>query len=383
MFTSIPELTAAYERERSQRHPVVNAAEIPFGYEDITPAWLTAVLCAKHPGAQVVSCSLDEPDDGSSNRRRIFIEYNAAGQAADLPASVFCKGSQGLSSRLLMAPIGCVEGEVDFYNRVRAVLDIEAPVAYWANMDASTMNSIVMLRDMGRDVMFCTHTTDMTYERAQDQVGLLARLHGRFLESPDLNGKLAVFQTYSDFFAKQDAIGFEPACDKGFEKAEDVIPKRLFARRGEIWPATLKSAACHINAPHTLLHGDAHFRNWYITPAGKMGLADWQAVSRGNWGRDLSYTMTTSLPVERRRQWQDELMRYYVDRLHEASGQRVAIDEVENQFRRHLLTGLAAWTVVVNPVPGFPDMQPADSALEFVHRLATAIDDLDALDCYD
>jgi hypothetical protein len=383
MYTSIPELTAAYERERSQRHPVVNAAEIPFSYEDITAAWLTAVLCTKHPGTQVVSCGLDEPDNGSSNRRRIFIEYNEAGQKAGLPGSVFCKGSQGLANRVLMASIGVVEGEVYFYNRVRALLDIEAPISYWANMDASTMNSIVMLADMGRDLMFCTHTTDISYERAQDQVGLLARMHGRFLESPQLRGELAVFHTYADFFDKQVAVGFEPACDKGFEMAEDVIPKRLFARRQEIWPATLKSAACHINASHTLLHGDSHLRNWYIAPAGAMGLADWQATSRGHWARDLSYTMTTSLPVERRRQWQDELMRYYADRLHEASGQRVSIAEVAEQFRRHLLTGLAAWTVTVNPVPGFPDMQPADSALEFVHRLATAIDDLDALDCYD
>jgi len=58
--------------------------------------------------------------------------------------------------------------------------------------------------------------------------------------------------------------------------AEQVIPGRLYARRNEIWPATRRSTERHARLPHTLIHGDDHQRNWYITPDGAMGLNDWQ-----------------------------------------------------------------------------------------------------------
>jgi len=44
---------------------------------------------------------------------------------------------------------------------------------------------------------------------------------------------------------------------------------------------------------------------------------------------------------------------------------------------------LAFWTITINPAPGMPDMQPRDSTLEFIRRIAIAIDDLDALDSFD
>ena len=43
---------------------------------------------------------------------------------------------------------------------------------------------------------------------------------------------------------------------------------------------------------------------------------------------------------------------------------------------------LAYWTNTVNPAPGVPDMQPREMSDEFVRRIATAIDDVDALDVF-
>jgi hypothetical protein len=41
---------------------------------------------------------------------------------------------------------------------------------------------------------------------------------------------------------------------------------------------------------------------------------------------------------------------------------------------------MAWWTVTLNPAPGMPEMQPRPTAVEFVTRLGTAMDDLDSLD---
>jgi hypothetical protein len=374
----VEQVTAAYEHERAHARPVCTADQIPFTYELITPEWLTAVLCTKVPGAKVTGFRLDTPDDGNSNRRRIFVEYDATGRSAGLPESVFCKASQGLANRISLGPVGAVAAEVNFYRHVRPLLDIEAPVAWHAAVDPQSYNSIIMLGDLGPGTTFCSHTTDMTRARVEGQLRVLAALHGRFLESQELR-TLDMIRSWPDFFGKLDYPDFEKACDAGFGIAQAVIPPRLFARRAEIWPATRRSMHLADALPHTLAHGDDHLRNWYITGAGAMGLNDWQALTRTHWARDVIYAMTTTLTVEHRRAWERELLAYYLDHLQRAAGRSLPVAGALDAMRQQLLSVLAFWTITINPAPGMPDMQPRDSTLEFIRRIVTAMDDLDAL----
>ena len=377
----IAQLTAAFEKERGSNRPPRTAADVPFTYEAITDEWLTCVLCAPHPGARVISHRLDTADDGNSNRRRIFIDYNAQGVEAGLPDRVFCKASQGLANRISLGVTGAIQAEVNFYNSIRPLLDIEAPVALFARYN-SALNSIIIMRELDSRTRFCTHTTEMTFERAQDQLRLMSRYHGKFLDSAELATTLSVFYAWPDWFSKLDYRDFEKACDRGFEIGRSVIPGRLFARRSEIWTATRASFEKQKALPHTLCHGDDHLRNWYITADGEMGLNDWQAAHRGHWSRDVAYAITTSLTVENRRKWETELLRYYFDHLQTAYGRSIPFDGVFDAYRQQLMTALAFWTITLNPAPGMPDMQPRDSTLEFLRRIATAIDDLSTLDSF-
>ncbi len=381
MSITVEQLTAAYEEEKKNNRPPVTADDVPFTYDAITPAWLTVVLCDQHPGAKVVSHRLDVPDDGNSNRIRIFVEYNTAGKKAGLPERVFCKASQGLANRISLGPPGAIQAEVNFYNQIRPSLAIEAPFSYYARFNAA-LNSIIIMRELDPATTFCTHTTDITRARVEDQLRVLAAFHGKYLESPELQTSLAIFNSWTNFFKGMDYANFEKACDQGFGIAEEVIPGRMFKRRQEIWPLTQKSYLRHEQLPHTLNHGDDHLRNWYITPVGAMGLNDWQAATRGHWSRDVIYAITTSLTVENRRKWLPDLLHYYHDQLQECAGRKVAFDGTLDECRRQLFTVLAFWTITINPAPGMPDMQPRDSTLEFIRRIALAIDDLDAMDSF-
>ncbi|MET0986982.1 MAG: phosphotransferase [Steroidobacteraceae bacterium] len=380
MATTIENLTAAYEEERRNNRPPVSIDDVPLTYEAITTAWLTVVLCRRVPGARVLSHRLDTPDDGNSNRRRIFLEYNEAGRRAGLPERVFCKASQGLANRISLGPSGAIQAEVNFYNQVRPLLTIEAPVCYFANFNAA-LNSIIVMAELDPATTFCTHTTNITRERAESQMRVLAGLHGSFL-SPSAAQRLSVFSTWKGFFSNLDYPDYVKACERGFEMAEAVIPSRLFARRHEIWPATRKSVERQEQLPYTLTHGDVHLRNWYIAPDDRMGLTDWQAATRGHWSRDVIYALATSLTVEQRREWGDELMHYYLQELQRTSGQAHAFDSLLLNCRQQLMSVLAFWTITMNPAPGMPDMQPRDSTLEFIRRITTAIDDLDSLDSF-
>ncbi|WP_298400607.1 phosphotransferase [Sphingobium sp.] len=373
-------IKAAFARDQREDRPAVAPGDIPWRYEAIRPEWMTHILCADHPGARVVAVRLDAPDSGTSNRRRIYLDYNDAGQAAGLPPSVFCKATVDLRNRLLLSTSALLS-ETTFYNQIRPQLTIEAPEAYLAVYDPDSYASIVMLKDLGGSVSFCNHHTQMTLERVQDQMRVLAALHAHFYRSPQLDRELAHMFRYDDRFLALDRDhDFKGMCEAGLREAGDVAPARLMARQDEVWSATLRASARHGELPLTITHGDVHLKNWYITGDDRMGLSDWQVTSKGHWSRDVAYTISTALTVEQRRLWEKELLTYYLEAFAAAGGEAVPFDDAWRNYRQQLLTTLAWWTMTLTPLGDVPDMQPRDITLEFIRRIATAMDDLDALD---
>jgi hypothetical protein len=383
MQDEITRIAGLFETEDLNR-PVHSADEVPHSYGAITDAWLTDVICRDVPGAAVVAHRFDERDDGSSNRRRIFLTYNAAGERAGLPATVFCKAAETLNNRLVLGLSRAAQIETDFYNLVRGRLEIEAPEGIYARFDPENFASLIMLRDLGGRAQFCDDRTVVTRELAEQQIRTLAALHSRFYESPELGTETLPFITWPAWWARMMAASpdFETCCDKAFGDCQDIMPARLYARRAEVWDATMKSVAAHDSLPQTVIHCDVHLKNWYIADNGRMGLSDWQIASVGHWSRDLVYTMTTALTVENRRAWEQDLVRLYLDLMEQAGVPREPIEQVWRSLRQQLMTALAFWTITLVPASGMPDMQPLRTTREFLHRLLTAIDDHGSLDSF-
>lgn len=377
----ISEIQTAYERDHQRQPEATTADDLPVSFDSITDRWLSAVLCQGVPGAAVTGHTLGPADSGSSNRRRIEVEYNRAGREAGLPQALFCKASHELANRIVLGVSGGAFTEVHFYNAIRPHLDVEVPRGFHARFDPVSFNSIIMLEDLSGSVTeFCNHKTVMTIERARSQMRLLGKMHGTTYAHPAIRAALEQLPTWPAYFEKCGAFGLKAGSSQGFLAAEAVIPARLYRCYEEIWPATLRSMDLHAAAPHFLSHGDVHLKNWYVAGSGEMGLSDWQCASRGHWGRDLAYTLATALTVEDRRAWERELIQCYLDALRDAGGPEVSFDEGWNAYRQQLVTALTWWTVTLTPPPGLPDMQPRDITLEFIRRIATAMDDVGTLD---
>jgi aminoglycoside phosphotransferase (APT) family kinase protein len=376
----IAAIRAAYAAEQENPPLAIAYGDIPVSYGAITADWLTLTLGRAHPEAAVAGFRLDVPDQGTSNRRRIFIEWNAAGRAAGLPASVFCKASHDLVNRIILSAAGA-HSEVTFYNEIRPLIDIEAPRAFFAAYDPVSYASIVVLEDMAGEVTYCSSRTRVTRPMVEDQLDLLATLHGRFYDAKDaVLGRLYTFPGRFTNLIRN--YGLQQVCENGFAAAEPVIPARLFARAAEIWPATLRSVERNAALPPTVAHGDVHLGNWYRTHDGRMGLGDWQAVARGHWSRDLAYVLATALAIEDRRAWERDLVERYLDALSRAGGPVVGVEDAWIELRRQSFTALAYWTMTLTPSGDMPDMQTAATTLEFIGRLATMMDDHDALGAF-
>lgn len=372
----------AYDRDLQRLgQKVYDAAVLPVAFEDITAHWLTGTLCRDHRGAEVVDYALEPVEQGTTNRVRLRVSYNDAGRQADLPALLFCKASHDLPNRITLGLSGAAATEVDFYNYIRPSLDIEAPRAAFANIDVNTFNSLVILEDLSTSVReFCTQRTAVTRELVEDQLALLARVHGAGYNNPQVREHMKRFITWPEYFSNTLSFGLKEGSEEGFRRADDLIPPRLHKRHAEIWPATVAAVELNQTLPLTLAHGDVHLKNWYITETARMGLSDWQCVSRGHWGRDFGYAIGTALTVEDRRAWERDLLEFYLEHLHAAGGPKTSFDEGWLNYRQQLITALTWWTITYNPAQGMPDMQPIETSREFVKRLATAMDDIDSLD---
>lgn len=130
-------LKEAYAEEKRTAKPPKSIDDIPFCYEDVNTAWLEAVIAKDAPGAKLESFQLGPADSGTSDRRHIILNWNSVGQKAGLPASCFCKATQGLLNRLHLS-FGAVQSEVNFYRSVRQLVKFEAPVAFHSQMNLDT-----------------------------------------------------------------------------------------------------------------------------------------------------------------------------------------------------------------------------------------------------
>lgn len=389
--------------EEAKNPPIARKyGDIPVSYDSITKEWLTATLARDRKDTSVKNFALGPEDNGSSERRRIEIEWEGA-EADKMPKSVFCKAAHSINNRITLS-VGGTYTEVCFFNEVRPLIEIEAPTAYFAGYNPDSWAAMIMLKDMGSATHFCTYKTALTKVQFAEQFQILAKLHGRFYQSKEPFFPRLLH--YKDRIQNLTSIGIEDACRNGFREARREIPPRLFAREAEIWPATLKSVERNASLPETTVHGDVHLGmnprdwsyrerewltmetsrnlgNWYITPSGHMGLTDWQAMARGHWSRDVAYVLGTGVPTEKRRLWDEEMVELYLFELEKAGGPKVTVEEAWLEIRRQSLGALAYWTLTLTPSKLMPDMQTEATTRDFLGRICDFMDDHDVLDAFD
>lgn len=370
-----------YERAM---HPLARTLDdVPCSPNAITPEWLTAALCSQTPGATVTRVVVEAVSAGTQERHRLHVEYNEAGRRAGLPAAIFTKSLPSFVTRMIAGFSGHARVEGGFYMHVRPLLEIEAPTCFYSTYDRQTFTAIHLLEDLvaTKQATFCGHKTKVTRAMAEDQIDLLATLHGRFYGDATLRERFRWLADYPKWFTiGAQKMQTEHYTGKALDAAASLMPAKLMQRREEVWPATMKALAVHTSEPSTFLHSDVHIGNWYQTGAGRMGLCDWQCPSRGHWSRDVAYAISSALEPEDRRNWERELLARYLERLAEHRAPKLNFDKSFTWYRQQLLHAFSMWTITLRHSPLLPSMQTKAMTLAMMERVGTAIDDLDALD---
>ena len=364
--------------ERFRTPTVTHRDQVPISGAHVTPEWMTSVLCRDTPGATVVAVDFPGGSSGTSERVAIRVTYNEAGTAAGLPRQVFTKATKSFRQRLMLGGAGVLHGETRFYTGLRDKSTLEAPRGYWGRVDPVSWRSIAVMEDIAatKGAKFWEPTNAFTREQITDLVGELARLHAPLWGDPgivDLN-------TPADYIANTSKfLDIRKRCEVGMRRAREVMPPALLGQHDRLFEATVRSmdiAAYHM--PRTLLHGDCHAGQTYVTDTGKMGIGDWQVIQQGGWAFDFAYLVNSGCEPDDRRQWQDSLVQEYITTLRRLGGPVISFDDAMLAYRQQSFWPYTAWAFTIGRAPYQPKMQPVDFCRAIVRRTAAAIDDLDS-----
>jgi len=371
-------------KERVTNPRPTSLLQVPPTTDHLTEEWLSLALCDGTPGARVTGYELGARNDGTSARRPLRVVYNEEGREAGLPEHLFTKSGPTFATRLVSAAAGLSVIEATFYAQIRPTLDIEAPVTRYSAYDPISNRQMLIIDDVSvtRGAEFGTVITrKLTREQAEKVIDTLAALHAHFWNAPLGNRFGSWLSSSYDWMDRLNVtINAAKRIEVAFERGRDVIPAELYARRQEVHPAIMRSLEINISGPQTLLHGDVHPGNWYVTDDGDMGLYDWQCIVRGGWARDVAYALSSHLTVEDRRAWERELVARHGERLAESGITPPDAEAAFLAYRQQMGHAMFMWLGTIGRHPLQPQMQPADITLESVRRTCQAAADLETLD---
>jgi aminoglycoside phosphotransferase (APT) family kinase protein len=386
VITKVARAAAYTTVDRMHRAAVRERTQIPARIEDVTHEWLTAVLCGDRQDTRVTGVSFDGGSSGTSVRCRLHLQYSPRGSDAEGPATVFAKSTPTLVTRIANGITGTAPAEAGFYRELRPLLTLEAPYGYYNAADTRSFRTVHLLEDLvaTRNATFCAPTTPISRSQVEQIVGELATLHGSATKLPvERDQRPEWLRTYTQWWQESSSATYiRRYHHRGQASADDeeITPARLRGRSSTLWQKFVASVDAHLHLPPTLIHGDVHLGNWYVTGDGAMGLCDWQCISVGHWSRDLAYALASTLTIEQRRCWERELIALYLQRLAEAGGDALDFPATWDLYRQQTLGALVMWTPTHHPPRFLPAMQPRSMTTEMLWRILTAIDDLDAID---
>ena len=344
---------------------------LPLSLENVSAAWLSRALGERFPGVVVLQARQAELMAGTATKVRVLLEYNEAGRTAGLPATLIVKG--GFSAhREMMSYV--YELEARFYQQLAPQLEMRLPRCFYAGTDPG-QQAIVLLEDLDvRPANFCRVQQPLNFVQAQAQLAALATLHARWWDGSALT----------------------PGGELGWLKRLDPLPEGEAGRyqRGQLHPEVYAhymglpravAVSCYFHdrdrmllamerlrsidrqGPFCVLHGDAHLGNLYFDADGVAGMLDWQVVCQGPWSHDVAYLLGSALDVVDRRDWEQRLLRFYLEELRARGVAAPAFEQAWQLYCEQMVYGLYYW--LVNPVEFQAEINNCAVAARFAHAV--------------
>lgn len=327
---SVPEQSSATPQERlAYSPPVTPALGVPATVEEMTAGWLSAAL-----GTPVAAVAIEPLGEGVGflgDLARLHVSYH---RPATGPATMIAKlpthdpGGQAVGRML-----GAWARESLFFADLAPRCPARVPACYYNGADAANQRWALLLEDCGPG-----QPTDQvqgaTRAQALAAIEELARFHATWSGHPRPAEWLPGFDR-GPLSALQDTVC--DAIDGFIARYGQAVPHETVGWLSQFAPRLAVWSQHEAHQPLTVVHADYRLDNLIFNGDGTVTILDWQTALVGNGAMDLTSFLLTSLSVDNRRAWQDELVDLY------ANGIGLTREAVWERVRSHVLWWMALY----------------------------------------
>jgi hypothetical protein len=363
------------------------ATSFPSQPEQVSASWLTTILTdsgALAPGRTVTGFTygnVGEIEGLLGIVARFVLKYDGGdndggdGEAPGPETLVVKFATPVEASRAIGMNTRMYEREVRFLNDVAPSVAVPMPICYFADVDPSNGDVVVVLEDL-RSYRAGDQVDGVDAAGIKRIIDAIAPLHAAYwgnTDQPILANAMRVDTNYIEPFMP----GVEAMWENGVRlfshvMAPDVVPEcgRFVGRLREIF-------RWNGRCTQTLVHGDVRLDNvmWgQGVDQHPVMLIDWQNVMVSNPLQDLAYLMGQSVDVDVRRRHENEVVEYYHAKLVENGVTGFSLEQCWECYDLAMLF-LFAYPLIIG---GFCDMDNPRGVLlaaAVLRRSSTAVSD--------
>jgi hypothetical protein len=323
-------------------------------------------------GASVSRVDLLDVTSISSNCNNVVIRVEAAESA--LPSTLFVKlPATNLWTRVFCNVLGIWSNECEFYANVAERVPFRVPEPFVVADQGS--HFVLMLEDLHTDPSVELFTNlamieGVDVDVARKCLSTVATLHAAF-EGIDPAERARMLPPELHPFASPNARSLSPVLSRAalslcYRKAPFVFTSDmvdLCARAIDKYDRLLDF---WFTEPLTLIHGDSHLGNFFISGA-EMGMLDWQAVQWAKGIRDVQYFLINSMTEARLAEHERALVEHYASELR-SRGVELSTDDAWAQYRAYSFQTLMTSVVSI----GLSTMTDMDVVLRVLLQRSVA-----------
>lgn len=358
-----------------------HTADVPRTLADLTPAWLSEALDATVTAAEVTPIA--EGEGFMGRLARVTLTY-AEGSSG--PASLVAKiptddpGSVAIGQMLRVW-----EREASFYGELAPRLPVRTPACYYAGGDVESGIFAVLLEDLS-PYDSGDQITGATPAQTDAAVEWLARFHAAESGGADVAGLAWLPATASNPMYQGLGPMLEAVWPLFVEKFGARTPPDTLGWVERMIPRWNESMATHW-LPPTVVHADFRVDNLFFD-GGRGGeleviVLDWQSIAFGEGMYDVAYFLGGSVPTDRRRATERDLVARYGRTLRDQGVDVPGDDDLFVIYRRAVLMAMTVGALLMGQLDLTVNQRAVDLANVAVERIYTTGKDLEVGDVID
>ncbi len=351
----------------------MNIKSFPILPERMTASWLESAL-----GVGIASVEVEPIGEGAGFAGSVYRLRLERGDADSSAARtlIWKTVSGDERARDFLTSLGVYERELRFYQLLAGRIEI-APLTLYSEFDPESGAFCLIIEDLsymspGDQIEGCA------FEQALEVVNGAARLHSQFWSEeivPHLSW-VPTFDNGMEYFERVHTVAW-----RRLGRTMKGIPEGLLEAARRIGPRVSEVKSRLSRSPVTLVHGDLRLDNVFFGQeqgGDGLKLIDWQAIRLGKGIYDLAYFLSTSVPVEMRRQYQADLLEAYADTL-SANGVDYASENHAEDLGWALLD-IVTFVGIIGSTLDFQSPRGLELSETILSRLWATIEDNSALD---